>query len=49
MISSRNNTVTDEVRTVGKKLIIKTLVHHLKILDLTLEVMGVIDGFQVGK
>lgn len=41
--------MTNEVGKVGKELIIKTPVCHLRILHLALEVMRVIDGFQIGK
>lgn len=41
--------MTDKAGKIGKELKIKTLVCHLRIWDLTLEVIGVIDGFQVGK
>lgn len=37
--------MTDEAGKVVGALIIKILVCHLKILDLILEVMRVIDGF----
>ena len=41
--------MTDKAGEIGKELKLKMLVCHLRILDLTLEVMGVIDGFQVGQ
>jgi hypothetical protein len=40
--------VTGNTERVGKRLTIKTLGCHLRTLDLTLEVMGVTDGLQVG-
>lgn len=41
--------MTNEAGKVGKELVIKAPVCHLRILDLALEAMGVTDGFQVGK